>query len=255
MYACVMAVSTENESSSESKSTSTPRRQDNVSQKQSPSPEETPTPTSALPIQDCEKLGPRIIDLSEKNENPFAGRILKLYEIAEVSRTETRLDCQATAKWSKGGDNAIRYHVEVDADGDAFIGYERGDAIEPTATPGSPLTLTPTPGSPLTLTPTPGPSQTPTPTPGPSPTPTPTLEEAVYPPGMYRVGVDIQPGLYEGHDRCYWYRLKGASGEYRDIIALGLNPRGGGRFFVEILPNDKFFKLEACSVRLVSGNE
>ena len=77
----------------------------------------------------------------------------------------------------------------------------------------------------------------------------------MYPPGMYRVRIDIQPGLYEGHARCYWQRLDGPSGESKDRITSDFTDEDDGRFFVEILPTDKYFKFEHRSVRLVSESE
>ena len=74
----------------------------------------------------CEDLAPMIIELSEDNEGPFSGRIIKLYEIDEVRGASDRvIDCKANAKWSRGGDSGINFYMEEDSDGDRFIGYER----------------------------------------------------------------------------------------------------------------------------------
>lgn len=82
-----------------------------------------------------------IMELSEDNEGSVAVRILKLYDDAEeVERSESVLRCRGEAKLSRGGDSYITYHIEIDRDGDLFIGYEIGDLIRqptpnPTATP------------------------------------------------------------------------------------------------------------------------
>lgn len=62
----------------------------------------------------------------------MARTILKLYEVTEVDRTDTKLTCHAVAKWDRGEDSPIAFYVELDVDGDAFIGYE---GIEATPTP------------------------------------------------------------------------------------------------------------------------
>ena len=63
--------------------------------------------------------------------------------------------------------------------------------------------------------------------------------------GTYRVGEDIQPGIYAGKtrggsDTCYWARLKGVSGELSDIIA---NDNAIGQFYVEVRNTDKYFQV------------
>ncbi len=75
----------------------------------------------------------------------------------------------------------------------------------------------------------------------------PALPEAVNPfpqtilPGMYLVGRDIQPGLYQGQggadniDSCYWERLKDLTDSQNSIIA---NENSVGQFQVRIYPGD-----------------
>jgi hypothetical protein len=76
----------------------------------------------------CEKLAPDILDLSENNTNPFGIQILKLYEIEEVSKTETRLECTAVATTGGSGDRIpIKFEAYSDQDGDVFIGYNAVD--------------------------------------------------------------------------------------------------------------------------------
>ena len=122
---------------------------------------------------------------------------------------------------------------------------------EPTSTPTLTPTPTITPTPTATLTPAPTATFTPTPTPTitPTPTPTPTPKPGLGP-GTYQVGIDIQPGIYAGKtgtgilDSCYWERLSGVSGEFSDIIA---NNYEVGQFYVEILPTDKYFKVD-CDI-------
>ena len=103
--------------------------------------------------------------------------------------------------------------------------------------------------------PTPIPTATPQPTVVPEPTatavPTATPEPKLsLDPGMYQVGQEIQPGIYAGRvgtdllDSCYWERLSGASGAFEEVLA---NDNSIGQFYVEILPADKFFKVD-CEI-------
>jgi hypothetical protein len=63
--------------------------------------------------------------------------------------------------------------------------------------------------------------------------------------GMYRVGIDIQPGTYRtsGGDGCYWARLSGADGSLDSIIANGLPTATA---FVTIPATDKYFETNRC---------
>lgn len=79
----------------------------------------------ATTLETCEELAPEIIKLSEERENPFAGRILKFYEIEELEATgEYILRCRARATRSRGGDADVIFHMTEDEDGDRFIGME-----------------------------------------------------------------------------------------------------------------------------------
>ena len=68
--------------------------------------------------------------------------------------------------------------------------------------------------------------------------------------GTYRVGSDIQPGIYAGNpgseagDSCYWARLSGASGESGDTIT---NDIARGQFYVEVKSTDSYFTVR-CEV-------
>ena len=64
--------------------------------------------------------------------------------------------------------------------------------------------------------------------------------------GTYRVGVDIQPGVYrtQGGSGCYWERLAGFSGSLSDVIA---NNFGAGPQVVQIAATDAAFKTAGCS--------
>lgn len=66
-------------------------------------------------------------------------------------------------------------------------------------------------------------------------------------PGTYRVGIDIDPGLYRGNGRCYWARLRDLSGTVAGIIA---NEITNGQFFVEVRPSDYAVEF-TCSVQRV----
>ena len=68
--------------------------------------------------------------------------------------------------------------------------------------------------------------------------------------GTYRVGSDIQPGIYAGNpgsedgDSCYWARLSGLSGGLDDIISNG---SARGQFYVEVKSTDSYFTVR-CEV-------
>jgi hypothetical protein len=60
-------------------------------------------------------------------------------------------------------------------------------------------------------------------------------------PGMYLVGIEIQPGTYRGQagtefsDSCYWQRLRNLSGSFGAIIA---NDNATGQFYVKVSQTD-----------------
>ena len=64
--------------------------------------------------------------------------------------------------------------------------------------------------------------------------------------GTYRVGRDVPPGTYRsrGGTGCYWARLKGFSGEFKDIAA---NENADGPTLVTILRGDKGFESNDCA--------
>jgi hypothetical protein len=74
-------------------------------------------------------------------------------------------------------------------------------------------------------------------------------------PGMYLVGIDIQPGLYQGQagtdifDSCYWERLMDLSNSLDSIIA---NDNSVGQFYIQVNPADKAL-LTGCELTRV-GN-
>ena len=125
-----------------------------------PRPTATPQPTPTPPITmtlgcNDELFKQEVLELSEDNQGSVTIRILKLHEGAKaIERTNRVLRCMGEAKLSRGGDRYITYHIEIDRDGDQFIGYEIGDLISP---------------------PTPTPTARPTATPMPTPTPEPVL--------------------------------------------------------------------------------
>ena len=76
-------------------------------------------------IETCEDLARRIIDLSEKNKNPFSAVILKFYDISNQEKSaEQILNCVGKAKLNRGDDRTVNFYLQQDADGDQFIGYE-----------------------------------------------------------------------------------------------------------------------------------
>ena len=112
-----------------------------------PTPEPTPTPVPTIaPTASCDNewLIEGIIDLSEEADVS----ILKIYAetAAEVERSENILKCRAEAIVSVGPNRYLVYYLEIDRDGDPFMGYEAEGAV-PTRTPDptpetEPLTLT-----------------------------------------------------------------------------------------------------------------
>ena len=106
-------------------------------------------------------------------------------------------------------------------------------------------TSVPTPTFPPPRTYTPRPTTHPTVTLEPTATP-----EVGFGPGTYRVGSDIQPGIYVGKagsnvlDSCYWARLSGVSGEISDVTA---NDNANGQFYVEVLDTDKYLEI-GCQI-------
>ena len=114
---------------------------------------------------------------------------------------------------------------------------------EPTAAPQpSPPTATPQDTAAPIL-----PTSTPPPTPTPTPTPVPKLSLE---PGMYKVGNDIEPGIYAGEtgidifESCYWARLTDASGDFDSIIS---NDNAIGHFYIEVQPTDEYLKFD-CEI-------
>ncbi len=119
-----------------------------------------------------------------------------------------------------------------------------------TSTPTPTATLTPTP----TFTPTPTPTATPTPTPTPAPTPTatPTPTPApfpwtAFPPGSWRVGEQIVPGVYEATQvsgTCEWARLSRLDADGADVL---FEDSTTAPPTVAILPTDAGFRAsEGC---------
>ena len=77
------------------------------------------------PPETCDELAPRIIEMSEKNQDDHKGRVLKLYNAFEVRRSDSEFVCRGRAKWSRGDESSVEFYWERDQDGDAFIGYRR----------------------------------------------------------------------------------------------------------------------------------
>lgn len=68
--------------------------------------------------------------------------------------------------------------------------------------------------------------------------------------GIFAVGSQVKPGTYRtvvpaDSFGCYYERLKGATGEFTDIIANG-NAKAGAQIVVTVKASDKFFHVERC---------
>ncbi len=72
----------------------------------------------------CGGLEGWVKDLSEENPYYTGGSpVHKVYEGREVSRTETRVDCEGRAKLKDGRSLYISYHSYIDSDGETRIGF------------------------------------------------------------------------------------------------------------------------------------
>ena len=94
-------------------------------------PRPTSTPVSPISSEECTNklLQAGIIDLSQsKGSVNQQIHILKIYNSREVKRTDNRLDCQGEAllniSRSINDLYSVDYHVEIDPEGSAFIGYQ-----------------------------------------------------------------------------------------------------------------------------------
>ena len=76
------------------------------------------------------------------------------------------------------------------------------------------------------------------------------VSKASIDPGTYKVGTDIQPGVYAGRggedilNSCHWQRLSGVSGKLEDVLAVD---NAIGQFYVLIKDTDAYFKT-TCEV-------
>jgi hypothetical protein len=74
--------------------------------------------------------------------------------------------------------------------------------------------------------------------------------------GMYLVGIDISPGLYQGKagddilESCYWQRMSDVLGTFGSIIA---NDNATGQYYVHAGESD-FALQTSCPLVLVSGD-
>ena len=67
--------------------------------------------------------------------------------------------------------------------------------------------------------------------------------------GVYRVGIDIEPGTYYtggGGDYCYWERQSGLSGDFDELIANDFIE--GGPAAVTIKSSDVGFSTDGCGI-------
>ncbi len=71
--------------------------------------------------------------------------------------------------------------------------------------------------------------------------------------GTYLVGIDIQPGTYQGQagtdilESCYWARLSNVAGGFDSIIA---NDNANGQYYAQVLPSDFAFSTACDLVRI-----
>ena len=64
----------------------------------------------------------KVVEVSE--DSPYENKILKIYgDATVVSRSDELLECRGTAMTARDGEKTIRYYIEVDRDGDSFIGF------------------------------------------------------------------------------------------------------------------------------------
>lgn len=86
-------------------------------------------------------------------------------------------------------------------------------------------------------------------TPTPIPTDTPTGPRDQFGDGLWRVNIDIIPGMYrtEGGEDCYWERIKDFSGGFESIIANG---NQSGPIVAEVAATDAGFGSQRCGVWL-----
>jgi hypothetical protein len=106
-----------------------------------------------------------------------------------------------------------------------------------------------------TLQPTATQKPTSTPKPTNTPQPTATVNPYLLSAGTYRVGTDIEPGIYQGQagdsmwDSCYWERLKDLSGGLDSILA---NDNAVGQFYIEVLSSDYALTVR-CIISHIDG--
>ena len=102
-----------------------------------------------------------------------------------------------------------------------------------------------------TSTPEPTASATPTSTPSPTPTPTPTpVPQPPLGPGVYKVGTDIQPGVYAGRGRkCHLERLRALAGPTELYYRLGsfISLHLPSQLYIEVKAGDDYFRTD-CEV-------
>ena len=79
-----------------------------------------------ISTQSCAELTRQVIQASEEQKNPFAPVILKITEVEEISKTDTRLDCYGAARMDNGLQIGLLFRLEEDVDGDFFISYAAG---------------------------------------------------------------------------------------------------------------------------------
>jgi len=149
-------------------------------------------------------------------------------DVAGIAASVADAGCSLASVWTAvGGDFAVFIPGAPDAANAAFIAAFGG----PNVPAGTALAIVCTGRPPVTAPPPVGP---------------PPAAASGFSDGTYIVGEDIEPGRYRAAavgPLCYWERLSGFSGEFKDIIA---NDIPTGRTVVDILPADAGFHSSDC---------
>ena len=91
-------------------------------------PTSNPGPTEPILMTiDCNNavFTQEIITMSEKNAATLSHTLLKIYDGATViERTPETLRCRREARRTQGPDLYIIYYMEIDREGDLFVGYK-----------------------------------------------------------------------------------------------------------------------------------
>lgn len=129
----------------EPRPTSTPRPKLIPAATAKPRVRRVPTPTPQPSIlqrlamfglpSNCEELAPEIVDLSKEDSQLY---ILKIYDVKTVKPEKSThvIECIADVRWNNPNlanfwnvDDSIRFHMEIDRSGEAFIYFEPDEIL------------------------------------------------------------------------------------------------------------------------------